>query len=99
MKKLILASVLMGIVLLCSGQQAQASSVSKKDDNVTLKKVVHVLDDVINNDYNRTKKIVVCRKPHITRKVCFYRRHHKVCKIVGRGYAKNMSSPHRGGHY
>ncbi|MBU4332838.1 MAG: hypothetical protein KKD07_00175, partial [Candidatus Omnitrophica bacterium] len=78
---------------------AQASSSYGKDDNISIKKVIHVLDDVINNDYERHQKVVVYKKQNIHKRLCFYRGRHKVCKIKGHGYAKYKHSPRQGGHY
>lgn len=96
MKKLIAG--FFGLVLLCSGQQAYASSGNYSDDGATFKKVIHVLDDIFNDYHRRPEKVVVIAKQHPIQKVCFYNGRHKVCKISRRGHGYKYRYP-RVDHY
>ena len=95
MKKLIVG--VLGLVLLCSGRQAYAGSGNyHSDDSVTFKKIIHVLDDIINDDYRRSERVVVYKRRYHPKKVRFYRKWRKVYRRRDHGYKHCY---HRRGHY
>jgi len=89
MKKLIILGVF-GLVFLCPGRQAFADDwhYRRNDDVDAFRKVIHVLDAIVNNDHRRPQRVVVYRDRHHPRKTCFYKRHHKFCKSNWRGHRK-----------
>ena len=89
MRKLIIISAVTAI-LLAGGQQAWAGNRAHGDnkDYRTFKKVVSILDVLVNDGHHRGKNRFYVRTYYHPKKVCYRRGRHKVCTLKHRGYRR-----------
>ncbi|MCK5178368.1 MAG: hypothetical protein KAR32_02480 [Candidatus Omnitrophica bacterium] len=92
MRKLVIISAVT-MILLVGGQQAWAGNKARQtdDDYRTFRKIIHVLDGLINDDYRKGRNYVYVRRYYRPKRVCYFKGPHKVCYLKWRGY-------HRYGH-
>ena len=87
MKKLIVLTAATSILLVAGGQQqawAGNKSHNDNDDYRTFRKVVRVLDGLINDGHHKRRNHVYVRTYHRPKKVCYIRGHRKVCTLKRR---------------
>ena len=89
MKKLVIISAVT-MILLVGGQQAWAGNKARQtdDDYRTFRKIIHVLDGLINDDYRKGRNHVYVRRYYRPRKVCYFKGPHKVCYLKRHGYQR-----------
>ena len=97
MRKLIILTAVTSILLVGAQQQAWAGNRTHRDndDYRTFRKIVHILDDLINDDHRRGKNHVRVRRYSFPRRrVCYYRGPYEVCRFEQRGNHQRGNKNH-----
>lgn len=83
MKKIIILTAITSILLVGGQQQAWAGNKShqKDDDYRAFRKIVRILDTLINDDHRRGKKHVTVKKYSFPRRICYYKGPFEVCRF------------------
>jgi hypothetical protein len=93
MRKLIILTAVTSVLLVSGQQQAWAGNKNhhNNDDYRAFKKIVRVLDAVINDGHRRKGNYVYVETYYPRRKACYRRGHRKICQLGrrGRGGYKN----------
>jgi len=90
-KMLIVGAILAGVTLIGPNAWADTEKTVSQEDYRVFRKVVRILDDVLNYDYRRGTKVVVYKNHYRPRKVCYTPRHHH----RGRGHYKQVCRVYR----
>ena len=96
MRRLIVLTAVISILLVGGGQQqAWAGNKTRQtdDDYRAFKKIVHILDDLINDDYRRRRNHVRVRRYSFPRRVCYYKGPYEVCHFDRYGYHRHGHKP------
>ena len=83
MKKIIVLTAVTTILLVGGQQNAWAGNKARQDngDYRTFKKIVRVLDALVNDDHHKGRRKVQVRKYSFPRRVCYYRGPFEVCRF------------------
>ena len=84
MKKIIILTAVTTVLLVGGQQKAWAGKKANHEDDEyrTFRKIVHILDDLINDDYRRGKpRVYVRRYVFPRRRVCYYKGPYEVCRL------------------
>ncbi|MCK5012952.1 MAG: hypothetical protein KAS66_03965 [Candidatus Omnitrophica bacterium] len=90
MRKLIILTAVTSVLLLSTQQQAWAGNKTHRDndDYRAFKKIVRVLNAVINDGHRRRGNYVYVETYYPRRRVCYYRGHRKVCNLRRHGHRR-----------